>query len=95
MKKYPSGTRCNAIGISDVSGSGFGTKSSAKWREEKSKSTKSWRTNGHGQGQGQNRGGKRMGPCSKQENSKQGRAIAASVYKNMKTISKQKGEVRE
>eukprot|EP00957_Ditylum_brightwellii_P093738 7137064-Ditylum_brightwellii.AAC.2 len=34
-------------------------------------------------------------PCSKQENYKQGRAIAASVYKNMKAISKKKGEVGE
>eukprot|EP00957_Ditylum_brightwellii_P034928 2646989-Ditylum_brightwellii.AAC.1 len=34
-------------------------------------------------------------PCSKQENYKQGRAIAASVFKNMKAISKQKGEMGE
>eukprot|EP00957_Ditylum_brightwellii_P047848 3634401-Ditylum_brightwellii.AAC.1 len=29
LKKFPSGTKCDAINISDVSGSGFGTKPSA------------------------------------------------------------------
>eukprot|EP00957_Ditylum_brightwellii_P176934 13477513-Ditylum_brightwellii.AAC.1 len=29
LKKFPSGTKCDAIEISDVSGSGFGTKPSA------------------------------------------------------------------
>eukprot|EP00957_Ditylum_brightwellii_P065172 4943113-Ditylum_brightwellii.AAC.1 len=39
--------------------------------------------------------GKGESPCNKQENYKQGRAIAASVYKNMKTISKERGGVGE
>eukprot|EP00957_Ditylum_brightwellii_P148564 11312222-Ditylum_brightwellii.AAC.1 len=45
--------------------------------------------------QGQGQGGKGKSPCSKQENYKQGREIAASVYNNMKTISKKKGKVGE
>eukprot|EP00957_Ditylum_brightwellii_P145062 11048512-Ditylum_brightwellii.AAC.1 len=87
LTKFPSGTKRDAIKISDVIGSGFGTKQSA----EKSKSTQSKKANGHGQG----RGGKGKSPCSKQENYKQDRAIAASVYKNMKSISKKKGGVGE
>eukprot|EP00957_Ditylum_brightwellii_P065613 4976278-Ditylum_brightwellii.AAC.1 len=55
----------------------------------------SWKINGHGQGQSQGQGGKGKCPHSNQENNKQGRAIAASVYKNMKTISKKKEEVGE
>eukprot|EP00957_Ditylum_brightwellii_P188885 14377931-Ditylum_brightwellii.AAC.2 len=110
MKKFPSGTKCDAIKISDVSGSGSGTKPSAskadislgyhtseeyealtqpqkdelqEWQEERSKTTQSWKANEEGKGKS---------PRSKQENYKQGRVIAASVFKNMKTISKKKGE---
>eukprot|EP00957_Ditylum_brightwellii_P042175 3194238-Ditylum_brightwellii.AAC.1 len=85
LKKFPSDTKRDAIKISDMSGSGFGTKASAgktgvslryhtseeyealtqpqkdelqEWREEKSKSTKSWKTSGHNRGQGQGGRGK-------------------------------------
>ena len=118
MKKFPSGTKRDAIEISDVSGSGFGTKPSAgktgvslryhtseeyqaltqpqkdelqDWREQKTKSTKLWRTGTQGRGQG----GRGRNSGRKRETYKQGRAIAASVYKNMRSISKQKGEVGE
>eukprot|EP00957_Ditylum_brightwellii_P075677 5751176-Ditylum_brightwellii.AAC.1 len=96
MKKFPSGTKRDAIKISDVTGTGFGTKPSTSktgWQEEKSKPAKSQRANGRGQGQG--RGGREKTSGSKQENYKQGRAIAASVFKNIKAISKKKGEVGE
>eukprot|EP00957_Ditylum_brightwellii_P155883 11866402-Ditylum_brightwellii.AAC.1 len=62
-----------------------------KWQENKS--NKLWRTGEHNQGRGQEGRGKN--PGSKQENYKQGRVIIESVYKNMKAISKKKGEVGE
>eukprot|EP00957_Ditylum_brightwellii_P127926 9755752-Ditylum_brightwellii.AAC.1 len=101
LKKFSSGTKRDAIKISDASESCFGTKPSAsrtgvslryhtskeykaltqpqkdelqEWQEKKSKSTKLWKTSGCNQGQGQ--GGRGKSPSSKQENYKQGRAIA-------------------
>eukprot|EP00957_Ditylum_brightwellii_P002198 168801-Ditylum_brightwellii.AAC.1 len=77
LKKFPSGTKRNAMKISDVSGSGFGAKPSAgktgvslryhtseeyealsqpqkdelqEWQEEKSKSSKLWKTSGRNGG---------------------------------------------
>eukprot|EP00957_Ditylum_brightwellii_P054417 4122856-Ditylum_brightwellii.AAC.1 len=117
LKKFPSGAKCDAIKISDVTASGFGTKPIAgktgislryhtseeyeeltqsqkdelqEWKE-KSNPTQSRKANGRGQEQGE----KRKSPCSKQENYKQDRMIAASVYMNMKAISKKKRDVGE
>eukprot|EP00957_Ditylum_brightwellii_P136935 10443018-Ditylum_brightwellii.AAC.1 len=56
-----------------------------------SKSSKSWRTGGRNQGRGQGERGRNLG--RKRDNYKQGRAIAATIFKNMKAISKQKREV--
>eukprot|EP00957_Ditylum_brightwellii_P000514 39988-Ditylum_brightwellii.AAC.1 len=89
LMKFSSGTKCDAIKISDVSGSKYEvltqpqTDKLQEWQEEKSKST--------------NRGreGRGKSPDRKQENYKQGRAIATSVLKNMKAISKQRGKVEE
>eukprot|EP00957_Ditylum_brightwellii_P111031 8467494-Ditylum_brightwellii.AAC.1 len=57
----------------------------------KSKPVQQRKANEHGRGQE----GKGKSPYSKQESYKQVRVIAASVYKNMKSNSKKKGEEGE
>eukprot|EP00957_Ditylum_brightwellii_P196224 14951258-Ditylum_brightwellii.AAC.1 len=116
LRKFPSGTKCDAIKISDTTALEFETKPSAgtsgvslmyhtteeyksltqplkvklqEWHN-KSKQGQQKKAQGHGKGQG----GSGKSP-SKQESYRQGRAIAAYVYKNMQSIIKKKGEEGE